>query len=285
MAGRRRRLGGRAPALPDRCRDRHLHGVPGPPVPQPRPALQQPPAGARPEQDRRLPRPDRGDGDPDRRRRPRSRRRSGSAIAVWLTEYGRPAAGPRGRVGDRDRRRHAQHRARDLRPAGLPAGLLRLPLLHRRGRRRLRSLLRRRRGDDVADRAAAGRRRDAGGAERRSRATSARPPTRSARTGSRPSAASSCRPRGAGSPPASTLGMGRIVGDTAIVVILLGASLTARTAGRHPRGRAAAGDRQHPHHLRLQQLAGGGGQLAREGLRGRLRAADDRHRSSTSPST
>ena len=73
------------------------------------------------------------------------------------------------------------------------------------------------------------------------------------------------------------LGMGRIVGDTAIVVILLGASCR-RTPGRRARPRLPPGHRQHPHHLRLQQLAGGRGRLAREGLRGRLRAAADRDR-------
>ena len=75
------------------------------------------------------------------------------------------------------------------------------------------------------------------------------------------------------------LGMGRIAGDTAIVVILLGATLQLRTERRPasvfgplPR------HRQHPDQLRLLQLAGRRGRLAGEGLRGRLRAAARRHR-------
>ena len=75
-----------------------------------------------------------------------------------------------------------------------------------------------------------------------------------------------------------TLGMGRIVGDTAIVVVLLGASLQIQPENGDRRSRALLqGHRQHPDQLRLQQLAGGRGQRAREGLRGRLRAADHRH--------
>ncbi len=73
-----------------------------------------------------------------------------------------------------------------------------------------------------------------------------------------------------------TLGMGRIAGDTAIVVILLGASLTLLARGHHADLQRPQGHRQHADQLRLQQLAGGRGQLADQGLRRGLRAADDR---------
>ena len=75
-----------------------------------------------------------------------------------------------------------------------------------------------------------------------------------------------------------TLGMGRIVGDTAIVVDPARRLAADRAGERHPGLGPAQGDRQHPDHLRLQQLAGGGGRRAAEGLRRRLRAAGDRHR-------
>ncbi len=113
---------------------------------------------------RRLPRSDRGHPGPDA---------LGTLIAFpvgvahgGLAERVRQArwARPRGRVGRRDRRRHADHRPRDLRPSDLLAGSLRLPLLHRRGRRGLRPLLLHRRDHDVADRASPDRRRHPGGA-------------------------------------------------------------------------------------------------------------------------
>ncbi len=89
----------------------------------------------------------------------------GVATAVWLSEYGRPAlARASRRVRRRDRRRHPDDRARDLRAARLHPGLLQPALLHRRGRRRLRPLLLHRRDHDVADRAAADRRGHARGA-------------------------------------------------------------------------------------------------------------------------
>ena len=76
----------------------------------------------------------------------------------------------------------------------------------------------------------------------------------------------------------TALGMGRIAGDTAIVVILLGASLQL-TGARRPRAvRHAAGHRLDAHQLRLRQLARRRGQRAREGVCGRLRAARDRRR-------
>ena len=76
----------------------------------------------------------------------------------------------------------------------------------------------------------------------------------------------------------TALGMGRIAGDTAIVVILLGATLQLQGVGGAADARHAARHRQHADQLRLQQLAGGRGQRARQGLRGRLRAAADRDR-------
>ena len=60
----------------------------------------------------------------------------------------------------------------------------------------------------------------------------------------------------------ATLGMGRIAGDTAIVVILLGATLQLEAGGRHRRSSAPCGHRQHAHQLRLQQLAGRRGRRA-----------------------
>ena len=89
----------------------------------------------------------------------------------------------------------------------------------------------------------------------------------------------------AGIATGATLGMGRIAGDTAIVVILLGASLQLDPAGRRTGPRHPRGHRQHPDQLRLQQLAGRRGQRAGEGLRRRLRPAADRDPARTSPST
>ncbi len=63
------------------------------------------------------------------------------------------------------------------------------------------------------------RRRDARGASRRSRSTYARPPTRSAKTGPRRSAACCSPAARPGIATGTSLGMGRIAGDTAIVVI------------------------------------------------------------------
>ena len=74
----------------------------------------------------------------------------------------------------------------------------------------------------------------------------------------------------------TTLGMGRIAGDTAIVVILLGASLTLEKQGTHPRGRHPEGNRQHADQLRLQQLSGRRGERPAEGVCGGIRPADDR---------
>ena len=152
--------------------------------------------------------------------------------------------------------------------------LLRLPVLHGRGRRGVRPLVPHRRGDDVADRAAAGRRRDARGA-----AGDPAPRARGllrARQDARPrrSAACCCPAARPGIATGTALGMGRIAGDTAIVVILLGATLQlAGARATPPLLDMLRGHRQHAHQLRLQQLAGRRGQRAREGLRGGVRAA------------
>ena len=77
----------------------------------------------------------------------------------------------------------------------------------------------------------------------------------------------------------ATLGMGRIIGTTAIVVLLLGASL--QTSPQGPRAAAARVPARHrldADELRLRQLALRRGQRAPEGVRGRLRADPDRAR-------
>ena len=55
----------------------------------------------------------------------------------------------------------------------------------------------------------------------------------------------------------AALGMGRIAGDTAIVVVLLGATLRIDPRELVPGRRAAARHRRDAHELRLQQLARG----------------------------
>ncbi len=70
------------------------------------------------------------------------------------------------------------------------------------------------------------------------------------------------------------LGMGRIIGDTAIVVILLGATLRLEGAGGAAGPVDPARHRIDAHRLRLPELAGGRRQRRAEGLRGRVRAAD-----------
>ncbi len=74
----------------------------------------------------------------------------------------------------------------------------------------------------------------------------------------------------------ATLGMGRIAGDTAIVVILLGALAAAAARRRTGPLRHLQRHRLDAHELRLQQLAGRRGQRAAEGLRGGVRAAGHR---------
>ena len=225
--------------------------------------LQPSAAGPRPVQVRRVPRPAARDGDPDADR-----------------DHDRDAAGRRGRdldrrvrapdvarahrrLGHRDHRRHARHRDRAVRPGAVPAGHLRLDVVHRRGRRGVRALVPDRRRDDGAARAADGVRRDARGAAGDSRSTCARPRTRSARRAPRRSAASCCRRSRSNISTGAALGMGRIAGDTAIVVVLLGASLQLDPEGSIPGLRTLTGHRRHAHELRLQQLAGRRGQRAR----------------------
>ena len=152
-------------------------------------------------------------------------------LAVGVRAPG--VARARGRVGDRDARRRAEHRARDLRPADLLAGLPRLPLAARADRRgRSAQSFFDRRDRDVAARAAAGRRLHARGAGAAARPRCARPPTRSARRARRRSGSvllPSIRPSIASG---VVLGMGRIIGDTAIVTILLGATLKNEPVGQ-----------------------------------------------------
>ncbi len=73
-----------------------------------------------------------------------------------------------------------------------------------------------------------------------------------------------------------TLGMGRIIGDTAIVVDLARRLPSAATGRRGASVQRSQGHRQHPYELRLQQLAGRRRQRAREGVRRSVRAAADR---------
>ena len=136
----------------------------------------------------------------------------------------RPPGGARAdhRVDDRGDRRHPLDRPRPVRHGDLLQHRARLPQPHLR-RRRLRPLLLRRLGDALAGRAAADRRQHPRGAERD-------PP---------PRARGLLRGRqdqggdDAADPPAdrrpqvatgAMLGLGRIIGDTAIIVVLLGAT-------------------------------------------------------------
>ena len=71
------------------------------------------------------------------------------------------------------------------------------------------------------------------------------------------------------------LGFGRIIGDTAIIVVLLGATQNfEKTGSISPFN--TCGCRQHPDQLRLLQRPHGRGQPAAEGLCSRLRAPGDR---------
>ena len=71
------------------------------------------------------------------------------------------------------------------------------------------------------------------------------------------------------------LGLGRIIGDTAIIVVLLGATLNFEPVGRPRCSSYLQGHRQHTDQLRLPGLPDRGAQPAREGLRRGLRAAAD----------
>ena len=72
------------------------------------------------------------------------------------------------------------------------------------------------------------------------------------------------------------LGFGRIIGDTAIIVVLLGATQNFEKTGSVLALQLPAGCRKHPDQLRLLQRPHGGGQPAAEGVRSRLRAAGAR---------
>ena len=206
--------------------------------------------------------------------------------AVWIAEYGKPA--PLARVVESSIEVVAGtpdivHR--DLRPGDLPARPLRPAVVHRLGRRRLRPLVPRGGRDDVADRAAAGLRRHARRACRRCprhmrEAALALGKTRIAtiRRVLLPSVRSNIA-------TGATLGISRIIGDTAIVVLLLGATLRIEPQGYVPGPRRAARHRLDADQLRLRQLARGRRQRAAEGLRRGLRAAVVRPVRSTSRST
>ena len=72
------------------------------------------------------------------------------------------------------------------------------------------------------------------------------------------------------------LGAGRVIGDTAIIVVLLGATLTLQRRRLGSAALDAARHRQHADLLRLLQRADRRGQPADQGVRRRVRAADDR---------
>ena len=74
------------------------------------------------------------------------------------------------------------------------------------------------------------------------------------------------------------LGVGRVIGDTAIIVVLLGATQNLDGVGSTPAARHAPGDGQHPDELHLRQRSDRRAQPAAQGVRGRVRAADHRAR-------
>ena len=92
----------------------------------------------------------------------------------------------------------------------------------------------------------------------------------------RRSAACCCRPRAPGIATGTALGMGRIAGDTAIVVILLGASLQLQGADGPPPLDTLRGTGSTLTSYVYHELARGRGRRAREGLRRGIRAAADR---------
>ena len=99
-------------AVPDRRRDRPLHGLPRHPVPAPEPDLQPPAGQRRPGRLGRLPRPAArdaaADADRDRARAAARARQRRVDHRVRAPELARA----RRRVEHRDRRRHARHRDR-----------------------------------------------------------------------------------------------------------------------------------------------------------------------------
>ena len=109
------------------------------------------------------------------------------------------------------------------------------------------------------------------------RATCARPPTRSARPRSRRPAASCCPPRARQVVTGAMLGFGRIIGDTAIIVVLLGATLRFDAVGRRRRcSSTLRGTGSTLTTYVFQNAPTGEGNQPDEGLRGGVRAADDR---------
>ena len=159
----------------------------------------------------------------------------GVAVAVWLSEYARPAGLARA----------VESGVETI--AGTPSvvlaifGLLvfskqlpRLPVADLGRGLGVRALVPDRRADHVAARDPVDRRLHARGAWPRCRRMCARPPMRWARRRQRRSDACCCPSVRPSIASGITLGMGRIIGDTAIIVILLGASLHLEGAGGPP---------------------------------------------------
>ena len=242
-------------AVPDRRRDRHLHARQGLQYLSPS-LLVQPPAAAASTSAKSggFLDPIVGHAHADRRSGSRSRRRSASAIAVWLSSTGGPrwlaravesgieivagtpsivlaifglAALPAGFFGFLSFT--AQGGAvfgRSFLTAGAMMALIALPLVVGATREALQAIPRHVREASYAL-----------GKTRRDD-----PP----------------RPAAVVAPGIATgaaLGMGRIVGDTAIVIDPARRHAAARARGRRPRRRTAARHRLHADELRLQQLA------------------------------
>ena len=74
------------------------------------------------------------------------------------------------------------------------------------------------------------------------------------------------------------LGIGRVIGDTAIIVLLLGDTQRLQGVGSRAALEHADGDREHAHQLHLRQRADRRAQPAEQGLRRGLRADHDRAR-------
>ena len=74
------------------------------------------------------------------------------------------------------------------------------------------------------------------------------------------------------------LGVGRVIGDTAIVLLLLGGTLTFSSRELHPAARPAPRHRRHADRLHLLQRADRRREPTVEGIRGGVRADADRAR-------
>ncbi len=81
------------------------------------------------------------------------------------------------------------------------------------------------------------------------------------------------------------LGVGRVIGDTAIIVVLLGSTLNLDGVGLGPAAQHIAGDGQHVDQLRLHKRSHRRRQPAGQGVRRGVRAADDRARPERRAST